>query len=357
VSNSGVQSRIYNNANLPHPTLVNRRNLTYPEDILDAFAGILTHLSRSFPGGFISGLPQMCFDAALLWQPWTPMIRRKAIGRSASDAVLPSWSWAGWAGNMNSESWRSAANYLFETDDEVNKGQQCSWKTISTVKWTYSVDLDSRHKEIKIPSAFANPQFEPPEGGTLPLGWSAQPSTQSNGDTIYHHSCDPSHPFRYPIPIRDQRKAHIPPVTARYLHGKTRRGFLVAGPIYRGENVTSICPALELLTQQGEWAGFLRLNGTSYSEDDSGDGVIQRDAGLLELIEISEGEVQNQPIEEKSFDEWNREGCPRYSGLYKFVNVLWIEWEDGVAYRKALGRVEKSIWQRVATERIDITLG
>ncbi|KAF2678551.1 HET-domain-containing protein [Lentithecium fluviatile CBS 122367] len=341
-------------------SLFNRRNLTFPEDVFDAFAGILSHLSRSFPGGFISGLPQMCFDAALLWQPWTTMTRRKSVRRSASDVILPSWSWAGWTGNMHSETWRSAANYLLETDDEFNAGQQCSWTTISTVNWTYSSDLTSKRREIRIPPAFAHPDFEAYKNGTLPSGWSVQSPADSREDVLYYHSCDPSHPFRYPIPIRDPHRAHIPPVIARYLHGTTTRGFLVPGPTYK--STASDCPAVELLTREGKWAGFLRLDDIVCADAVFDSDVWEKDESLIELIELSEGSVKNQPIEEKSFDEWNRRGCPRLkgfreNGLYKFVNVLWVEWAGDVVYRKALGRVEKAIWREVATERLDITLG
>ncbi|OAL42788.1 HET-domain-containing protein [Pyrenochaeta sp. DS3sAY3a] len=70
-----------------------KRDLTFPEDILDAFAGILSHLSKNFQGGFISGLPQMCFDAALLWQPWKRHLRRrKSVRCTDTEAVMPSWS-------------------------------------------------------------------------------------------------------------------------------------------------------------------------------------------------------------------------------------------------------------------------
>lgn len=95
-------------------TLFNERDLTFPEDVLDAFVSCLAHLSSVFPGGFISGLPTMCFDAALLWQPWAFLKRRKPRRLSAGETILPSWSWAGWEGIINSESWRSAANYQFE---------------------------------------------------------------------------------------------------------------------------------------------------------------------------------------------------------------------------------------------------
>jgi hypothetical protein len=36
---------------------------------------------------------------------------------------------------------------------------------------------------------------------------------------------------------------------------------------------------------------------------------------------------------------------------------MWIEWKDGVAYRKAVGRVVEHFWKRIATEEIDVTLG
>jgi hypothetical protein len=336
-------------------SMYNRHDLTFPEDIFNAFAGILTHLSRSFPGGFISGLPQMCFDAALLWQPWTTMTRRKPVGRSPGDAVLPSWSWAGWTGDIHSESWRSAANYLFETDDEANRGQQCLWKTISAVKWTYSVDLTSRRKEIRIPPEFSCALIKPCGDGKLPVGWSVQEPTRALENVSYHHTCDPNHPFRYPIPIRDRNKAHIPPVTARYLHGTTTRGFLTLGLKYT--NPASDCPARDLLTPSGEWAGVLRLNHMDCTEKIMHEEHLGERSRIVELIAISEGEVENQSIEEKSFDEWNRMQCPRFKGLYEFVNVFWVEWEEDVAFRKALGRVEKGVWRQLAKEMVEVTLG
>ncbi|KAF2252022.1 HET-domain-containing protein [Trematosphaeria pertusa] len=335
-------------------SMFNRRNLSYPEDVLDAFAGLLSHLSRIYPGGFISGLPQMCFDAALLWQPWIYMCRRKSVKLSDSEAVLPSWSWAAWAGDLNSESWRSAANYLLEADDEDNPHQQCSWKTISTVKWFYSLDRTSARKEVQIRSEFARPIF----GNTLaplPSGWSAVANPNGPDRVLFHHHCDPSHPFRYPIPIRNQYLAHIPPISARFLHCTTRHALLKAGPTY--QTLASSCPAIELLSEEERWVGVLRLNCIPSDFEDLIEAIRTEHGGRLELIEISAGAVENQPIEEKSFDEWNREGCPRHKGLYEFINVLWIEWVDGIAYRKALGRVEKGVWGEVAIEKLDITLG
>jgi hypothetical protein len=116
-------------------SLYNRRALTYPEDIFDAFRGILLLLSRSYTGAIISGLPEMFFNSTLLWQPWFPMTRRHPKGQSKEDAVLPSWSWMGWSGDMGSESWTTAYSYMRPTPRRgVLGGNISSWRTVSTVE-------------------------------------------------------------------------------------------------------------------------------------------------------------------------------------------------------------------------------
>lgn len=60
-----------------------------------------------------------------------------------------------------------------------------------------------------------------------------------------------------------------------------------------------------------------------------------------QLIKLSAGSVKNQSSERVSFDEWDRPGCPRRQGIYPFYDVMWMEMNGDVAYRKAVGRVEK----------------
>lgn len=58
--------------------------------------GNFNALEKSFPGGFIYGLPRLFLDHALLWQPFGTAYRR--IDRVDDNAVLsslPSWSWSG----------------------------------------------------------------------------------------------------------------------------------------------------------------------------------------------------------------------------------------------------------------------
>ena len=36
---------------------------------------------------------------------------------------------------------------------------------------------------------------------------------------------------------------------------------------------------------------------------------------------------------------------PRSVGCYSFYHVMWIEWQEEIAYRKGLGRVRKDVWE------------
>lgn len=69
------------------------REMTYPSDALNAFAGISNILSKELSTKMLSGLPVAFFDMALLWRPRRPTILR--------NDGFPSWSWAGWRGSVS----------------------------------------------------------------------------------------------------------------------------------------------------------------------------------------------------------------------------------------------------------------
>jgi hypothetical protein len=75
----------------------NSRELTFPEDGLNAFAGALSALQQTtFPQGFLLGLPVEHFHLFLLWKNSSPMQRRVARGQHSTKTALPSWTWVGW---------------------------------------------------------------------------------------------------------------------------------------------------------------------------------------------------------------------------------------------------------------------
>jgi hypothetical protein len=65
---------------------------------LTAFEGLSRILEVHFSSKLILGLPESYLDAALLWLPHTILKRRET-----SKIKLPSWSWAGWVGEVKFE--------------------------------------------------------------------------------------------------------------------------------------------------------------------------------------------------------------------------------------------------------------
>lgn len=339
--------------------IYNDRALTFPEDVFDAFSGVIITLSRCFPDGFVCGLPEMFFDAVLLWQPWMPM-KRRIPSRSDTKPRLPSWSWVGWQGSIQNESWRSGYNYIRRNPDEFRKDdiwEPTSWVTQSSIEWYCSTDLRSPRRKI-VTSFQLYCGTATPEGdhhSQLPDGWTRDVCAET-GKVFFKHKSVPDQEFWYPIPLRGPDVDPPSISNPTFLHCRTRRAFLRFGEIFEPES--SLCPVANLIDSDGNWAGVLRLNfqPTIFQKD----AISQEDAIGIPLIELSRGSVRDQSIEEAFFDEWNhpyRRRKTANEGLYEFYNVLWIASDGYISYRKALGRVVKDTWDRIGKEWIDVTLG
>ena len=94
------------------------RNLTQEADILNAFSGMLSAFTEYFESKTFCGLPIAALDLALLWTP-AQSLRVRTIPKPASspsspsplpnqgqlsevsEMTFPTWSWAGWIGEIN----------------------------------------------------------------------------------------------------------------------------------------------------------------------------------------------------------------------------------------------------------------
>lgn len=70
------------------------RQLTYDEDIYNAFAGVAPQLSFRLKSDLCHGIPAAYFDYFLLWN----LYKENQVRRPNA----PSWSWAGWTGGVAS---------------------------------------------------------------------------------------------------------------------------------------------------------------------------------------------------------------------------------------------------------------
>lgn len=101
-----------------------------------------------------------------------------------------------------------------------------------------------------------------------------------------------------------------------------------------------------------KWAGVLLLQNESDQEQfksEGGEGV------EVELVAISSCYTPNSEWQHAPA-EMAHEERPKEAELYEFFNVLWIEWKDGVAYRKAHRRIEKGIWEGLDVEAVELVL-
>lgn len=76
------------------------------------------------------------------------------------------------------------------------------------------------------------------------------------------------------------------------------------------------------------------------------------------MLVISEGCARRTKIDGswQWYDEMDIFPELRDEKFYHFYNVLWVEREDGICYRKAVGRVMKDAWERQDLQLVDITL-
>jgi hypothetical protein len=360
----------------------NNKNLTNPEDAQAAFAGITTTLTPSFYDGFVCGIPLLFLDLLLCWQPiWKCTRRVSRQDPLSTKHLLPSWSWLGWQGNLTN---LSSTLENFHRDDNVLCGEDTVQFTIPRVQWSsHAHDSDTIHP-ISGPHLLHAMQSEAQNDNMIiPEGWqrfkvpdSHVPEhvyeTSDFPHTIalkyyFKHDYDPRREFWYPLPINQKPISENPSRNDSFLCCRTQKTVLYLGKsIHRTWHWSHHAGYHHRLhDQSGKWAGVMQLHDELETEASSGDsdtsGIsYNTDNGVMpcELVMTSEGYVVEGPIE-ASFSEWKLEERPRRPDgeKYEFYNVLWVKWEDGIAYRNGCGRVMKSAWEALDPEWIDLTLG
>ena len=335
----------------------NQRELTFPADGLHAIAGLMTVWNRSFHGGFICGLPQMFFDEALLWQPRSQLRRRTPTQSSSDEMMLPSWSWVGWEGEIESSQWANEWDYL---SLQFYKGA-VTWKLNSTVAWSYG-ELCEQRQPID-PSSHRYRRCSIDNSIPLPSGWSRK---SVNEYAPFVHRRLPGTACGYPIPLPKRDQQNTLHILSKLLFGRTRRGRFKED---RTPNLHSRVPDLFgnrrpnnasgnhifLEDDDGAWAGTIQLHDSTLFSFST--NTLLDDSNKLELMAISAGTTTclKDPHDFRISQGDRKELSDPH--LFEFYNVLWIEWKECVAYRKGLGRVIKEAWERQATEWIDLTLG
>ena len=336
-------------------TSYQKRELTYDSDVFNAFEGVQAALRPGFHGGFLHGLPEMFFDMALLWQPRLTCSQpppRKSNGRNK---LFPSWSWAGWKSEVDDLIWKKCFNHVYEPlgksllDDYIEIAPLVEWRK-RTVENCQFEPVDNSYSAFRICNGT--------QDIVLPEGWSFD---DRGHFYVWNRQYDVKKRFRYPVRIAEHANEPHLGGYDNHLYFRAQRAWLRLGRRldFRG----SLCANLE--DGIGNWAGMVRFNSEDFVS------TLDVFCTFHELVAISLGRAKiltdNQISPASNFkhtfggrvlEEWGDiQRLLASSGTYEFYNVLLIERAGGIAYRKALGRVMKSVWEKQDLEEIDVVLG
>jgi hypothetical protein len=349
----------------------NQRLLTYPSDGLRAFSAIISRLSQTFKGGFFYGLPELFFDYGLLWCPNTPVIRRTDPTGSTS---FPSWSWVGWQGNVSTDYLGLSHKPILDETGGNNQAQKLvSHLSIHPVVSWQKTDRHTGKKHL-ISNEYGywkeyanNPALETPPGwwrvqlNTISRSPSPGADYKETSGPVFKHQDIPGVNFRYPLPIGlwsaelgdDRWETHLSFETSRIF---AFAGTLLSVGAYKiwcniaMQNV-STCISCTLVDADSRWVGMLYLNTSSESEIPTGE--------RCELVRISCGVADlggGQKANLGLLEELKAIPEIRDLDVYEFYNVLWVERDGDLTYRKAPGRVWKPAWDRLHPEHVQMVL-
>ncbi|KAF7556835.1 hypothetical protein G7Z17_g1176 [Cylindrodendrum hubeiense] len=340
----------------------NDRKFTYAEDALPGISGLLAILSRSFDGGFLFGLPEMCFDSALLWYtPLKGMKRRKDSGRTkqlAFTSRLPSWSWIGW--------WGFSTVMIREETFAMNS---CHRRTIPITQW-YTHKTPQAAEKRPIQSSWLHLREKIKDSNfKLPKEWTREIYDEARrycppeglGNYIYSHATFPNRYFWLPVPIlaaNEDAKPFNPPQTP-YISCETKRGWFSAMRIAKGEFMDDYIelsgPGLhvKVVDSKGKRCGQLSLHTAEdllqFPAADSGNVF------KVELVAICRQRIGILPSAKRNGVEFSLLAeRPVYTNVYR---VLWVHWIDSVAYRKASGIIMHDAWEGHDLEDVHLVMG
>jgi hypothetical protein len=318
----------------------NTRSLTYESDTLNAFAGITSVVSKSFPGGFFYGLPVIYFELGLLWQPRGKMRRRDAKDNQGAPVPLPSWSWVGWDGDLDLWLWNLGRWSIGKSGKPL--------EIFPFVKWHSQRNKNHRNASSPNNELSLNPDRIDPDNNSELAQRVVIPTDANFTD----------HTLPNPVAFAEQG---FEPSLRRdsTLNFQTTRASLEVRGLEAGKIIreSDLC-VMEFVDTAGQIIGAMITDRSQPAE--LLEGI------FCEVIAISMGEVRVHSHAWRIRDDidwalpaWYRniDAEPSEKDCFEFYNVLWIEWKDVVAYRKALGRVIKPAWDKLDLKIIDVVLG
>ncbi|KAM5373308.1 hypothetical protein ACJZ2D_007137 [Fusarium nematophilum] len=361
----------------------NQKALGFDEDVFSAFSGLYTRLNGIFPSGLVFGHPELFFDISLCWYSVHNLRRRKASKGYTGDPVrdgLPSWSWMGWQG---------ATLFPFDLECQQVSADEAGFTEVIT-QW-YAIESPGsvmkrpihstwdRHRKAgpeKMPDGWKCTEFKPPaewHRNFHMAEFQPQSMPKELPSHTYSHISERSEstcPRWYPVPmpislVSDNSSISIgsPDMIGYSLYRfhliKDDNGRTVGGLRLQHKDDSKLLQEetlVELVAVAKGWSSILKRyveweeDWDARSEDDELTEEEEEEEGRKEYDDHFSREDEIVPwLEQWELEKEKKQDC---------YHVLWIERENGVAYRKASGFVLADDWERLAeSAKVELTLG
>lgn len=331
------------------------RTLSKSDDVLNAFEAIMNVQGRTMKGGILYGLPELFFSAAFLWTPpFKHKLRRRTDEKGAILLDVPSWSWAGWMGPIASDLVKQGLRYFEQLPSDPAKREYYRRENARSALTSYH-DIDFYKVSHTGASALIQDLHHHPAEGDL-----KGMNKRMNG-----------YEFTRSIPLVDDPEEVIVRQDRLYspiLHFHTHR---LRASIARHDKHGIQTKRPVVLGSNGNAIGFLNVALALLDEDLPSAPVDFISLGRMEALWSSHTELALWGSFNTDAVEYWHAGC-KYDcrgkddkskcevwkdGKFRWHNVLWVEWQDGVAYRKAIGKIWWDEWDREGAEGVDVRLG
>lgn len=335
------------------------RQLTYASDILQAFEGVAARFRPLFRSDLLFAIPRSELDSQILWQPYGPMTRRRDSDTGLP--IFPSWSWAGWVGEVRCNTKEHLSRIEWVGDDGKKFSSKdcrypmgakrdtprrvlyrCEWKGALENGVPYYWEVKNPDQYFHHPTAPEDERmigpslregtdhivFEAEVTRALEIGWPGHYLTMA----IYLHKCTPGNHTVCPLPLRD-------------LDGYIAGYVLVPGDVSTKLNSESRYEVIAI------------SRAKNFSQEDRGEGspddLVDSEATTLEKSHFPEAPDINSSRNGYGFDEQrfdsNKSWC-----LY---NIMLVEVREGVSYRVGVGTMHIDAWAQAKPEKKIIVLG
>lgn len=363
-----------------HVSSFNGRLLTYPEDALGAFAGVATFIDGRHVGGYVSGLPILFFNRALLWQSARSLYRRYPKKRTES-VCLPSWSWCGWSGPIE--------EIIFPTSTSLDTNRASVVESL--LQWQYHQKRNDHGVLIDYRWTQYQDRFKNNMSFPVPSGWKRHVTTDIVGHLgycspkgilvrlkdevvasnllldfpthdphdedlrllepedlpymFYTHASAPGKLYEFPLPSCESDVAKY--IYAPFISCTTSIAWFRAGANIsnRWDRNKIFIPIRD---NSGTPVGYINVQ-------QSRDAHILPEDASLELIELAQG--RGEMLNHRPFTGILKDAAKHLQSEIEYYYVMWITRQDEISYRAGLGFVLKNSWDAAPKKQERVMLG